>query len=82
MTDEPITRAIEVMVQRPVERFSPDEIILFGSHARGTGGPGSDVDLLVIMSVIGSKREKSGEMRAALHDVTLPKDIILIPPCA
>jgi len=31
------------------ERFQPDKIILFGSHAYGTPHADSDVDLLVIM---------------------------------
>src|SRR5277367_5417252 len=31
------------------ERFQPDKIILFGSHAYGTPHVDSDVDLLVIM---------------------------------
>ena len=43
------------MVRRIVKRFHPDRVILFGSHARGTAGPDSDVDLLVIMPVAGSK---------------------------
>jgi hypothetical protein len=43
-------------------------------------GPDSDVDLLVIMPVAGSKRAKQVEMRVALHDIPVPKDIILVTP--
>ena len=68
------------MVRRLVERFDPDQIVLFGSHARGAAGPDSDVDLLVIMPVSGSRREKQIEMRVALHDIPLPKDIIVVTP--
>lgn len=32
------------MVRRLVSRFDPDELILFGSHARGSAGPDSDVE--------------------------------------
>lgn len=71
---------IDLMVKRLVERFDPDQIILFGSHARGTAGPDSDVDLLVVMPVSGPKREKQIEMRVALHDIAVPKDIILVTP--
>ena len=71
---------VETMVQRLVERFAPDQIILFGSHARGTAGPGSDFDLLVIMPVTGSKREKRIDMRVALNDIAVPKDIVLATP--
>ena len=46
---------IDEMVRRIVGRFDPEKITLFGSHARGTGGPDSDADLLVVMRVSGSK---------------------------
>lgn len=36
---------IQEMVRRIVARFRPEKIILFGSYARGTAGPDSDVDL-------------------------------------
>ncbi len=80
MTDKITEQAIQMMVDRLVERFDPDQIILFGSQARGTAGPGSDVDLLVIMPVVGSKRARQLEMRMALHDIAIPKDIILATP--
>ena len=71
---------IAEMVRRIVERFDPERIILFGSHARGTAGPDSDIDLLVVMPVSGSKRAKQVEVRLALHDVRAPKDIIVVTP--
>ena len=80
MTDTVTEQAIEMMVERLVDRFDPDQIILFGSQARGTAAPGSDVDLLVIMPVSGSKRAKQLEMRVALHDIAIAKDIILATP--
>ena len=72
--------AIREMVRRIVEGFHPDRIVLFGSHARGDAGPDSDVDLLVVMPVEGSKREKQIEIRLALHDIPVPKDIVVITP--
>ncbi len=71
---------IREMVRRIVEHFDPDKVILFGSHARGTGGPDSDVDLLVIMPVHGSKREKRIEIRTRLNGSGLAKDIVLVTP--
>jgi len=78
--DESIETAIDMMVQRLVARFAPEQIILFGSHARGSAGPHSDVDLLVVMPFAGSKRAKQLEMRMALHDIRVPKDIVLVTP--
>jgi hypothetical protein len=44
---------IHRMVKRIVKKFHPQQIILFGSHARGEAGPDSDVDLLVVLPVHG-----------------------------
>jgi predicted nucleotidyltransferase len=71
---------IRKMVRRIVRRFHPERIILFGSHARGDAGPDSDVDLLVVMPVAGSKREKQLEIRLALRGIPVPKDIVVTTP--
>ena len=80
MTKKQLQKTIDQMVQRIVDRFHPDRVILFGSHARGTAGPDSDVDLLVVMPVAGSKREKQLEVRLALHEFKVSKDIIITTP--
>ena len=80
MTKRELQKTIDRMVKRIVERFHPDQVILFGSHAQGTAGPDSDVDLLVVMSVTGSKREKQLEVRLALHEFKVSKDIIVTTP--
>jgi predicted nucleotidyltransferase len=76
----PTQRQIQKIVNRIIERFHPEQIILFGSQARGDAGPDSDVDLLVVMPVEGSKREKQLEIRMALHDIHVPKDVIVSTP--
>jgi predicted nucleotidyltransferase len=68
------------MVRRIVERFDPERVILFGSHAAGRAGPDSDVDLLVVMPFEGSKLAKQIEVRLALDDFPLPMDIIVTSP--
>jgi predicted nucleotidyltransferase len=75
-----IRRDIKRMVKRIVQRFHPERIILFGSHARGDAGPDSDVDLLIVMPVAGSTFEKAIEIGVALHDIPIPKDIIVSRP--
>ncbi len=74
------TRLIDKMVKRIVRRFHPERVILFGSHARGDAGPDSDVDLLVVMPFDGLKHKKQAEIRVALHDIRVPKDIIVTTP--
>lgn len=71
---------IREMTRRIVARFDPEKIILFGSHARGEAGPDSDVDLLVIKRVAGSRRRERLKIRAALRGVGLAKDVILATP--
>jgi len=73
-------KMIGEMVNRIVEHFDPEKIILFGSSARGDAGPDSDVDLLVVMPVRGSKREKQLEIRSLLHGIRLAKDIVVSRP--
>jgi len=75
-----VNKKIEVMAKRLVEKFDPDKIILFGSHARGTGGLDSDVDLLVIKPVSGSKRKERVAMRIAVRGAGIAKDIVLATP--
>jgi predicted nucleotidyltransferase len=61
-------------------KFHPEKIILFGSHARGDAGPDSDVDLLIVMPYLGSRREKQIEIRLALKGIRIPKDIVVTAP--
>lgn len=73
-------KKIDRMVKRIVRLFNPERIILFGSHARGEGGADSDVDLLVILPVRGSRREKAVQIGVALSDIRIPKDILVTTP--
>ena len=44
--DDPMLAEI---VHRLVEAFDPEQIYLFGSHARGDAGPDSDYDIMVVV---------------------------------
>lgn len=68
---------IDEMVTRIRERFAPEKIILFGSHARGTAGRDSDVDLLVVFRHVDDKRGRAVDIRRALSDLPISKDIIV-----
>ena len=41
---------IQLLVQKIREKFEPQRIILFGSHANGVPTKGSDIDLLIVMN--------------------------------
>jgi len=69
---------LEEATRRLVERFHPQRIILFGSHARGTADARSDVDLLVICPVSGSKRQLMVAMDRALAGLGIARDVIVL----
>lgn len=71
---------IEEMVRRIVETWNPDQIVLFGSYARGTAGPDSDVDLLIVMALSEERRNIRLGIRRALSGMGLPKDIVVVTP--
>ena len=75
-----ITEKITWMVRRIAESFHPQKIILFGSYARGTATDDSDVDLLVVMEVKGTKRQLTTEIDLALADRELPLDLLVVRP--
>lgn len=76
----PATEKITEMVRRIAEGFGPEKIIVFGSHARGTAGPDSDVDILVVMPVMGSRRQQAVAIELKLAGLGLPKDVVLVTP--
>src|SRR3990172_715807 len=53
---------IQDLADRIAREFDPDKIILFGSYARGTPRPDSDVDLLVVVPFEGKPFWKSVEI--------------------
>ncbi len=71
---------IDRMVKRIVTKFRLRQVILFGSHARGDAEPDSDVDRLVVMAFEGSVFDKGLEIMQTLHDILVPKNIIVTRP--
>jgi predicted nucleotidyltransferase len=43
-----IKMIIQGMVWKLIAEYAPQKVVLFGSHAYGTPGPDSDIDLLII----------------------------------
>ena len=66
--------------ERLVEGFAPERIILFGSQARGTADARSDVDILIVCPVKGSRRALMLAMDRTLWGLKLARDIIVLTP--
>ena len=76
-----VHESLQQMVAVLVERFEPERVILFGSHARGAATVDSDVDLLLVMPLPpGSRFATIVEMRRAVSHSPFPKDIFVCTP--
>ncbi len=71
---------ISSMTEQIVRQFQPKQVILFGSLAQGEGQAESDVDLLVVFPTVPDKRKTAIEIRRALAQYSVPKDIIVTTP--
>ena len=71
---------ISEMVDRIVTSFDSSQVLLFGSHARGSAGEWSDVDLLVVMGDVTDRRQVAIEIRRSLGDLMVSKDIVVTTP--
>ena len=74
-SESDISSRIDRFTQAVVERFSPEQIVLFGSYAYGCPESGSDVDILVIFSGDGSAADRSLEIRKRLNP-DFPLDLL------
>src|SRR3989304_5732001 len=72
-------REIQDLGEQIARGFHPKQVILFGSHARGTASEYSDVDLLVILPFEGKGFLKSLEILNHL-DSRLPIDLLARRP--
>ena len=72
---------IQSITQLIVERFNPEQVILFGSHARGEVGEHSDVDLLVVLRNDAGRSQRGNPVRRAIAErFVLPVDVIIRSP--
>lgn len=72
------SKVVEDIVRRVTTAVNPRRVILFGSAARGEMGPGSDVDLLIIMPDGTRRRDASRKVYRALSGIGIAKDVIVV----
>ena len=73
-----LDRALPAITSLIVTAVDPDEIVLFGSNAKGIAAAHSDVDLLVIGSFTGPRSRRGAELRGLLDRFPLRFDLHLL----
>ncbi len=80
ISQDKIAELLAEIARRIVAVSDPEQIILFGSYARGEAGPDSDLDLLVIKEGVEMPRQESIRLRRALRGLLVPIDVIVATP--
>jgi len=75
MIDE---QTIEKAVALLLRAAPKSRVILFGSHARGQGGPHSDVDFLVVGPEVKDRCAEMIRLREALRPLLIPVDLLVV----
>ncbi|OGW61637.1 MAG: hypothetical protein A2V83_01715 [Nitrospirae bacterium RBG_16_64_22] len=64
-TDQKTENVIHEVIRRIIAKYQPKRIVLFGSHAYGSPGPDSDIDLLIIKET----KERPIDRRVAVRKI-------------
>ena len=73
----PDPEIVDRLVQQIVATARPLQVILFGSAVRGEWGPGSDIDMLVVMPQGAHRRKMAQRLYRQLVGVGVPFDIVV-----
>lgn len=76
----PVAETLPAALENLIREVDPEKVILFGSYACGNPTPDSDVDLLVIVRIGGSYRERYMRVARALRPRLFPLDLIVRTP--
>ena len=78
------TTQLPAFLQRAIARlsraFAPERMLLFGSYAKGSAHPGSDVDLLVIADLPGDPVAHLRRARQLVADCFPVVDVVFCTP--
>ncbi|WP_321504217.1 nucleotidyltransferase domain-containing protein [uncultured Methanoregula sp.] len=82
MQKTPSLRQIEIkeIVNRIVEASHPEQVLLFGSTARGTPGSHSDLDFLIIKAGRYNARKLAGIIYQRMRGITRSIDLVIVTP--
>jgi predicted nucleotidyltransferase len=71
---------IDQLVTLITSKISPEQIILFGSYARGENRKNSDIDILIVMRNLENERKITGLLYKELlkNNISVPVDFLAI----
>ena len=75
--DEVTEAVLAEITQRIVAVSDPQQIILFGSQARGDAGGDSDLDILVVKDEVESLGAQAARIYRALAGLSTPVDVVV-----
>ena len=73
---------IAVLIETLAKSYSPQKIILFGSHAWGKPTSDSDIDIFIIKDTEKKQRERFSEVQKILHGLhgSIPVEPLVLTP--
>ena len=79
VVEDPLNReTIQAITQLIVERFQPEQVILFGSCARGEEDENSDLNLMVVLRHNDEQGRDGYAIRLAIaENFVLPVDVLI-----
>jgi len=78
-TETAVTQELlDNVVSRIVDVAQPLRIVLFGSALRGSIGPHSDLDILVVMPDGTHRRNTAQRIYRSLFGLGVPKDVVVV----
>jgi len=77
---QPDAKVIDQLVRQIVDAVQPLRIVLFGSAVRGSLGPDSDIDVLVVMPEGAHRRKTAQQLYRDVIGLGVPFDVLVATP--
>ncbi len=75
-----LPRRVQEVIQKIIEGYNPERIIIFGSYARGDWTEDSDLDVLVVKETEERPFDRIGSVSSMCWPRKLPMDIVVKTP--
>ena len=73
ISEDQMRAAVDILVHEA----QPEQVILFGSYARGEANADSDLDLLVVKREVRHQHAEMARLRRALSPLRIPVDLLV-----